>query len=337
MFFCVQYDQFARTVGDAAIEQQANLRDSLRSFKDMIALTATVAGNGTSPWPYFVPPNFETLAINFKKIANVEFININNFVLHEQRDSYIDYITPLYQDFVKEGHMAAYGHLDHLNNDTSLYQPYIAQKSKNGTFVPDIDRDHYFCRTVQSPPARKYGPTINSNIISNKVIGDGFAAVMKLGDESVFSPIKAFANLPDDEHAKMHSAGSDGANNPHSFTYSPIHRISGDPSSDIVAMFGLATAWDVSMLNLLPGNVKGMICVIENTCNQTVTYRIDGKDALYLGEGDLHEKYDDMAVFVDLNLQTHPDARSTPGHCMYSMVCCVMYWQPYIQCLLYFL
>ena len=143
---------------------------------------------------------------------------------------------------------------------------------------------------------------------------------MKLQDESVFTAIKPFANLPEDEHAKMHSS-PDGATKPHSFTFSPIHRVAGDPTSDIVAMFALATAWDVSMLNLLPDNVKGMICVIRNTCNQTVTYRIDGKDAWYLGEGDLHPpEYEDMAVFVDLNLQTHPDARSTPGHCMYWMV-----------------
>lgn len=47
---------------------------------------------------------------------------------------------------------------------------------------------------------------------------------------------------------------------------------------------------------------------------------ISTQDALYLGEGDFHRpEYDDMAVFVDLNLQTHPLARSTPGHCMYSM------------------
>ena len=73
----------------------------------------------------------------------------------------------------------------------------------------------------------------------------------------------------------MHPNG--GVDNPHSFTFSPIHREIGNPDSEIVAMFALATAWDVSMLNLLPDNVKGMICVIENTCDQIVSYRIDGK------------------------------------------------------------
>lgn len=290
-------------------------------FADTVSMAATASAiNGTSPWPYFIMPSFEALASDFKKVANAEFVGLQNYVVHAQRDSYIDFINDRYQDFVEESHLAAYGSTKNLNNDTSFYQPYIAQKLPNGTFVEDIDRDFYFCRNHQSPPARKYGPTINNNLLVNKVIGDGFAAVMELNTEPVFTTIKPFANLPEDEHIKMHSNGIEGANNPHSFTFHPIHRTVGDLSSDIVAMFAVATAWDVSMLNLLPDNVKGMFAVLKNTCNQTVTYRIDGADANYLGEGELQNKnYDDMALFVDLNLQVHPNASTTPGHCQYSM------------------
>lgn len=215
--------------------------------------------------------------------------------------------------------MEAYGHLRYLNNDTSLYQPYIAQKLPNGSFVPDIERDYYFCRNHQSPPARKYAPTINNNLLVNGVINDGFHAAMAL-NEHVFTTIKGFANLPPEEHAKMHSNGAEGANNPHSFTFQPIHEKPGDLQSRVVAMFAVATAWDFSMLNLLPANVKGMYCIVQNTCNQTVTYRVDGADATYLGEGEIHNHdYDHMAFFVDLSTQENPDASITPGHCQYSM------------------
>ena len=234
----------------------------------MISLAAQVEGNGTSPWPYFIPPNFEMLAQDYKKISNAEFIAFHNYVTHDQRDTYVDFITSRYEGFVKEAHMIAYGNLDKLNQDKANYHPWIAQKLPNKTFVPERERDHYFCRNVQSPPNLKYGPTINMNLIADKIIGEGFAAVQMMHNESVTTPIKPFANLPKEEHEKLHSAG--GADNPHSFTFHPIHRVPGDLSSDIVAMFATATAWDVSMLNLLPENVKGMVCVIRNTCNQTV-------------------------------------------------------------------
>ena len=265
-------------------------------------------------------PSFETIAADFKRVANAEFVGLQNFVTHDQRHWYIEFINARYQSFVDESHMAAYGHTKFLNNDTSLYQPYIAQKLPNGTFVEEVDKEYYFCRNHQSPPARAYGPTINNNLLVDDVIRAGFAAAITMQSEPVFTTIKPFANLPDDEHEKMHSNGAEGANNPHSFTFQPIHRTPGDTTSDIVAMFAVATAWDVSMLNLLPDNVKGMYAVLKNTCNQTVTYRIDGADATYLGEGHLHNSdYDDMSVYVDLNLQVHPNASTTPGHCQYSM------------------
>jgi signal transduction histidine kinase/CheY-like chemotaxis protein len=45
---------------------------------------------------------------------------------------------------------------------------------------------------------------------------------------------------------------------------------------------------------LLKGN-EGLVCVIENPCNQTFTYEWKGQDVIYLGRGDLHDpKYERM-------------------------------------------
>jgi len=42
----------------------------------------------------------------------------------------------------------------------------------------------------------------------------------------------------------------------------------------------------------------GIIIVIGNDCGQMFTYRIDGPDATYLGDGDLHDaRYDDLETF----------------------------------------
>lgn len=54
--------------------------------------------------------------------------------------------------------------------------------------------------------------------------------------------------------------------------------------------------------------------------NQTYTYLIDGKDAFYIAEGDLHEeKYDAYEEIADLNLNYHPQVREVKGHCIYKM------------------
>ena len=67
-----------------------------------------------------------------------------------------------------------------------------------------------------------------------------------------------------------------------------------------------------------------MAVVLQNNCNQTFTYTIDGKDAYYVGEpGDFHDtEYDGFRrhLMLTVNENTHPDFISTPGHCYYDMV-----------------
>ena len=124
------------------------------------------------------------------------------------------------------------------------------------------------------------------------------------------------------EHEGMHSKlENSNYENPHSFFATPLLRNISDSDSDIVAYVGGAMAWDVALLNLLPENVVGIHAVIKNNCNQTFTYEIRGKDAIYQGDSDLHEDiYDTQTVIADLALHTNPDFTTTPGHCMYSMV-----------------
>jgi class 3 adenylate cyclase len=59
--------------------------------------------------------------------------------------------------------------------------------------------------------------------------------------------------------------------------------------------------WKLYLENILPINRKGIYCVIENSFNQTFTYRIDGSKASYMGVGDLHDtKYDYLKVSSDM-------------------------------------
>jgi hypothetical protein len=99
-----------------------------------------------------------------------------------------------------------------------------------------------------------------------------------------------------------------------------VHQDSTDYESELVGVALMVIAWDQALLNLLPEGVRGIFAVLKNNCNQTHTYEIDGSDAFYRGEGDLHQGYDSMEVEVDLAIHTHPDFAATPGHCQYSLV-----------------
>ncbi|CAB9527250.1 unknown protein [Seminavis robusta] len=60
--FRTVYAQFSTTVADAAVEFQSTLRRSLRSFADNVATQAETAGQGTSPWPFYIVNRWENMA-----------------------------------------------------------------------------------------------------------------------------------------------------------------------------------------------------------------------------------------------------------------------------------
>ena len=252
-------------------------------------------------------------------LSRAEYVGVNNIIKREDRAEFINYTTTHHRDWIEEAHYLSYGNLDLLNNDTSLYRPYIYNKTSEGNWEPDIDRDQYFVRTTQMPPPRSFGPLTNWNIGSMVGCELMHAGLDALKNETLTDRVKPFQALPPDEHQGFHT--DDLADNPHSFVYHPVRKVISDKDSEIVASLTVVIAWDASMRNLLPDNVKGIHCVVQNSCNQSYSYEVNGKDAIYLGDGDRHNpKYDRMGVEVDLSLHTHPEFATTPGHCQYRMV-----------------
>jgi Adenylate and Guanylate cyclase catalytic domain len=69
----------------------------------------------------------------------------------------------------------------------------------------------------------------------------------------------------------------------------------------VVGVLFTAMYWRFLMNEILPENIHGIICVMENSLGQTHTYEIRGQNTVYLGDEDLHDpKYDYMERSIDL-------------------------------------
>jgi Adenylate and Guanylate cyclase catalytic domain len=69
--------------------------------------------------------------------------------------------------------------------------------------------------------------------------------------------------------------------------------------------------WRLNFEDILPDTAKGVICVLENTLNQTFSYQIDGPKVTFLGPGDRHDpKYEHMVVSA--NAMEQISARASP-------------------------
>jgi signal transduction histidine kinase len=72
----------------------------------------------------------------------------------------------------------------------------------------------------------------------------------------------------------------------------------------LVGVIAASIYWKMIFSQILPSSDShtGIFCVLENDYNQTLTYRVDGNEATFLGPGDLHDsKYDYLEYSEDVN------------------------------------
>ncbi|CAB9519351.1 Guanylate cyclase [Seminavis robusta] len=326
--FEIAFDQFSRTVGDAAIHQQRDLRDGLDSFAASLAVYAETNEIGER-WPFVTLPMFEHYAQHSLKQAHIETLNVLPLVTNSQRQDWVEYANSKYDGWVQEGHYLQKGNLDRLVGGDETYHAYISDRQPDGSFVNATERDYYFISWLYSPPPATYD-LLNGNLFSVPPFAKAAEAIMALGNETVMTPVMPHVGIPTamtrEEHNLLHTELLDTrSENPHSFFTHAVHRARrpGDPldeETEIVAVLAGATAWDVALLQLLPEGVVGIYAVIKNNCGQEHTYEIRGPDAFYLGDKDLHEsKYSSMERVVNLALHSHKNFATTPGHCQYTM------------------
>ena len=104
---------------------------------------------------------------------------------------------------------------------------------------------------------------------------------------------------------------------PLSYYYLPIFE-SAVRDSPLVGVLQAFVYWNKYFEDLLPETAKGIIAVLDNTCEQSFTFSIYGRRASFLGNGDLHDsKYDDMEVSTEYGVFLKRSPLVDMGGCFY--------------------
>ena len=117
--------------------------------------------------------------------------------------------------------------------------------------------------------------------------------------------------------ARWRGNGREYDGGPLSYYYIPIME-SEESSAPIVGVLQAFIYWKNYLDDLLPENAVGVVAVLDNTCNQSFTFGIDGTHSSFLRNGDLHvTKYDDMEVATDYGVFLKRDPLREMGGCFY--------------------
>jgi hypothetical protein len=108
-------------------------------------------------------------------------------------------------------------------------------------------------------------------------------------------------------------------NEPASFILYPV--VDESANNEVVGLLVAVHYWRNTLTHVLPQSVKGMVAVLHNTCGpnqetqQSFTYRLDGPNATYLGQRDMHNSKFDNSMQTDATLQGTTDG----GFCQYTL------------------
>lgn len=243
---------------------------------DQLANFITVWENSdenSDRFPFVTLPSYQAVAAGILKQAHIETVSFCPIVKGDQKDDWLDYASRK-TGWVVEGHLQQMGSLERLMANKSTSYVGKMQKVTPTGFQPDEDpRDVYLPGWTYAPPPASYAlVNLNMALIAPAL----FDSFLVLQNETLFTQVMKHPGIPVafsyEEHARYHSKMTDSnVENPHSFFAHPVYALPGNKSSGVVGVLTGASAWDASLLGLLPEGVEDIHVVIENTCNQSFT------------------------------------------------------------------
>lgn len=182
----------------------------------------------------------------------------------------------------------------------------------------------------QHSPAIPVSDALNLNLLSHPAFAHQCYTVLRrqeslIGKALDFSdetnPMvagrKAILNLYLNRWKGGGNAYEDG---PVSDLYVPIFDRFDDQNKTLVALMVANVYWQVQFEDILAENVRGMVAVLENTCDQAFTYEINGQTARFLGAGDLSDpKYAYLEESTGFGAYLHTEGTVEEPHCAYNV------------------
>ena len=107
---------------------------------------------------------------------------------------------------------------------------------------------------------------------------------------------------------------------PYSAFYQPIFDSFDEETRKVVSLASIFLPWGSYFANRLPESVKGLHLVLENSCNASVTWELEGNRSIFLGNEDLHDRrYNGYRVSSAFNTYSDVEKAREIGVCLYTI------------------
>lgn len=311
-------------------------KQTLGSTDAFITQLVAYARYSNSSWPFVTMPAFGIHATKLLKLSRAFYFSVYPFVKPGQVDQWLDY-TNKTNGWIHES-------LDIQAKDEDWWGPTetsfghrheIFGKGGQGVNEPFDYMNNFLPSWQVHPmvPSAGYGFPYNYDIWQIEELAH---AILHAGENNkvVVSPP---VNIVYDPTSEDSIAAAAGQNNwASSFTrpdldtsepfsvitlpiYDSLETVKLDPTKDLpfVGIVTFSLYWRELIENILPTGSDGVIVVFEDECAPSFTYRLDGPEAIYLGQGDLHDATFD-GIKQSILLSDMVNSKKSTEHSSYS-------------------
>jgi class 3 adenylate cyclase len=307
--------QFTNYADKVLSELHTNVERRIQGVEALGVAVTSYAKSSNSKWPLVTVPDFDILGASARAIANASYVFMFPVVTNAQRNAWETYSVE------NQGWLSQPSEVwDDANASQTMNSTVDMSANANGnesTSAPSGIYGEIYEFSIDGP-AQSKGPgpflpfwqmsppnsipstVINFNAISLPDVRNSVYAVLRSKKAVMSELIDYQVNISDykdygqDFHRKPKSEPTNNIQYPvfDSFTR----------NRSLVAILTLDFTWGAILEGLLPDGANGVDIVIENACNQAMTYRLNGPEATYLGTGDLHDRsFDGMEATLSLN------------------------------------
>jgi CHASE domain len=254
------------------------------SFSTMAAIFPTAASKSFEAMPIVTIDGFEPLAAGFRNVSKTSVISYAPLLRSASELEKWNAYAPNHSSWISHGRRDVdYGNL----TVSDKFIPYVAAPDSNGIFKMQTG-DGPFSPVWQISPVPINVQLINYDCYSfpaTRVLFEHIVATQKASLSPPVPEVRTYYNIE--------------AKGPISLLTQPVfNEVDNGQAREVVGFLTGYLAWLHIFENVLPDGLGGDIVVVIDSCGVKSTFLINGPEATFIGDGDLHNpKYEDMEVF----------------------------------------
>lgn len=274
--------------------------------------------DGDHNWPFVVFPDFQVRGLLSNQDTQAHTLSINPLVYAKDVDAWTTFTTNnqewlgeahaydqnVHPDLYEmESHESTYDHDASVRWNETGVTPYLWVHDADDRYAKkQVEETLFYTPIWQRAPPCDYATQINQDLRSDPTFTrfiDGMLAV----NHPVITTVVEAAFLETNYEFRF---DPEQYAEPHSYVLTPVYDVLTE-NRTAVAFLSAFLRWGAFFTDVLPSSQHGIFVVLESTCAQTFTYEIFGNKAVYLGEGNLHDKRVDDDPLVGM-FEFSPDA-----------------------------